>query len=671
MKLTLLLFDVRLIVVIILFFSIIFYDFSKNKKLPLLSNKCFTIMLYFTATSLIFIVLRIFTTIYVNNFTPVLGRMSNQALYGTLIMIVVFLLWYIEILGNNQKRMKWTKVLLSIVPFAYSIIFLIFGDLDYEIHNQQLYVHGSMMIAFIITLLVYCAWIFGNTFRYKKNIQKEHRLAIRLGIIMLAGGSVTQIFDNSLIYSEVAITLMILFIYLTFENPKIYTDDETGTFNKLAFHLMLNEKKAAGTRLILVSVVVEDIKRVQTMVGHDQTNHILEMIGLVMTDSFQTDFHRNGRINRKHRRAAQFSLYHSRSNVMTFITEVPFDTIQKQLDQLDRQLKKPLPFSEYTIAIKTHIDVILTGHYEDQENCDEVYDMINYMAVHNEATSNTSIYLLNEDIIKHKLRYSTIENILRKAIEQDGFEMLYQPIYHTKNEQFLSSEALVRLKDNTTVGFISPEEFIPIAENKGFIMELGEIVFEKVCIFAREKQLQEIGIEYIEVNLSGIQCVHPDLPSQLHHIMKKYEIAPGFINLEITETAFVESGAMLQENMLQLRQMGCSFSMDDFGTGYSNLSRMAEVVYDLVKLDKSLIWPCFNEKASQENKKARAILENVIKLLQQLNVKIVAEGVETKEMATYLYDCGVTHLQGYYYSKPISEEAYIKFLTEVDKNIPA
>lgn len=113
--------------------------------------------------------------------------------------------------------------------------------------------------------------------------------------------------------------------------------------------------------------------------------------------------------------------------------------------------------------------------------------------------------------------------------------------------------------------------------------------------------------------------------------MKKYQITPGFINLEITETAFVESGEMLQENMIKLRQMGCSFSMDDFGTGYSNLSRMAEVVYDLVKLDKSLIWPCFDQENSGinglQNSKATAILENIIKLLLQLNVKIVAVGI--------------------------------------------
>ncbi|AFA48572.1 EAL domain-containing protein [Acetobacterium woodii] len=668
MKPATLLLDSRLIIVVILFFAIIFYDFSKNQKLPLLSNKCFTVMLYFTAISLFFNLLRIIISVFANIFTTTFDRISSQLFYGTLIMVVVLLLWYVEILGNDQKRMKWKKVFVSMLPFALFFIFLIFGDLNYEIRNQQLYVHGSMTIAFIFTLLVYCGWIFVSTYRYKKTLQKEHRRAIQLGLIMLVSGSVMQLLDAGLIYSEVVVTLMILFIYLTFENPKIYIDNETGAFNKRAFHLMLNEKKAAGTRLILVSVVVEDIKRVQSMVGHDNSNHILEMIAIVMTDNFRSDFHRRGRVNRKHRRAAQFSLYHSRSNVMTFITEEPFATIQQQLVLLDQQLKKPLRFSEYTIAVKMHIDVILTGHYEDQENCDEVYEMMNYMAIHNKATADTSIYLLNEDIIKQKLRYSTIENMLRKAIEQDGFEMVYQPIYHVKDQQFLSSEALVRLKDNTTVGFVSPEEFIPIAENKGLIMELGEIVFTKVCAFTQEQKLPDRGIEYIEVNLSGIQCVHPDLPSQLHQIMKKYAIAPGFINLEITETAFVESGEMLQENMLKLRQMGCSFSMDDFGTGYSNLSRMAEVVYDLVKLDKSLIWPCFNSEMSAETNKANAILENIIKLLQQLNVNIVAEGVETEAMANYLNDRGVTHLQGYYYSKPINEGDYLDFLTTATLN---
>jgi len=654
--------DIRLLVVTILFFTIIFLDFLRNKKLPLLSNKCFTLMLYFTAINLVFNVLELYSAINVDVFTPLVSRMFNQIFYGTLIMIVVSLFWYVEILGNNQKRMTRKKVVVSMLPLAFSMVMIIFGYLNYELHNQQLYAHGSMVTGFTASLFFYSGWIFVDTFRYKKTIQKEHRLAIQLGVLMLFAGGGIQLFNFGLLFSQVAVTLMILFIYLAFENPKEYMDEETGCFNKRAFHLMLNEKKEAEKPLTLVSVVVDDLKRIQTMVGHDNTNHVLEIIGIMMKDSFQFCPDCDRKMNRKIRHLADFSLYHSRSNVMTFLTEAALDDIQDQLELFALQIKKPIQFSKYTIAIKAHIDVILTDNYKDHETCDEVYEMMNYMALNNNGTVDTMIHQLNQEVINRKLRYSTIENILIDAIEHDGFVMVYQPIYHAQNKQFLSAEALVRLTDTTTVGFISPEEFIPIAEKKGMIMELGEIVFDKVCAFAQEEALKDRGIEYIEVNLSGIQCVHPDLPSQLQDIMKKYDITPGFINLEITETAFVESGEMLQENMLKLRQMGCSFSMDDFGTGYSNLSRMAEVVYDLVKLDKSLIWPCFDQMDSGKNSKASAILENVIKLLLQLNVKIVAEGVETKEMATYLNNCGVTHLQGYYYSKPISEEAYLDFL---------
>ena len=143
--------------------------------------------------------------------------------------------------------------------------------------------------------------------------------------------------------------------------------------------------------------------------------------------------------------------------------------------------------------------------------------------------------------------------------------------------------------------------------------------------------------------------------------MKKYGISPDSINLEITETTAVESASMLEKNMKRFRAMGCSFSMDDFGTGYSNLSKMSEVNYDLVKFDKSLIWPSFGENKKE---KSEIILTNTVNMVSSLGAHIVAEGVETEEMAQGLADMGVHYLQGYYYSRPISEEAYIEFIRE-------
>lgn len=694
--------DICLQIVVLCFFVIIFSDYLKNKKLSLLSNKCFSLMLYFTAANLFFDVIKDYTIINMDMVSPMINRICNQFFYISFIMIVVSLYWYVEILGHNQQRMKWKKITLSMIPLGFSMILILFGELNYHVDENRVYAYGSMANAFLIMIVFYNFLIIKDTFSFKESIKKENRMAIRLGSMTLAVGAVIQFFNNGLILSGVAVTLMILFIYLSLENPKEYLDEDTGTFNKRAFHLMLEEKKAADKPLLLVSVVVDDLQRIQTMIGHDNTNHVLAILGDRMKDTFLTSIHHQGNkmkdtflsgfhhigtmmkqpfYSNRHEKANQIqdifhfeiqqsgniikntfssSVYHTRSNVITFLTENSLESIQSELEQMALLIKEPITFSQYTTVIKAHIDIISTDFYKDSDSSDEVYEMMNYMAAHNEALSNTSIHMLDEEIITKKLRKTTIENVLREAIETGGFEVLYQPIYNPQTGNFHTAEALVRLTDTTTVGFVSPEEFIPIAEKKGLMIELGQIVFEKVCEFAQKKRLQEIGVEYIEVNLSGIQCVHPELPHQLEELMKKYDISPGFINLEITETAFVESGEMLQVNMLKLRKMGCHFSMDDFGTGYSNLSRMTEVVYDLVKIDKSLLWPCFYE----ENKKAPAILESVIQLLLQLDVKIVAEGVETEAMANYLDNHGVTYLQGYYYSKPINEEDYIAFLNE-------
>ena len=665
-----LLLDTRLLIVNILFFGVIFVDYLRNKKLPLLSNKCFSVMLYCTAVNLVFNILKIYAIVHTETVTPPVSRFCNQVFYLTLILVVVALYWYVEILGNQQKRVKFKKLAKRMLPFGLALLLIGYGDLNYYYDDSQIYASGSMAIAFQVTVIFYCLLIIRSTFRLKNTIAKENLLAIRAGIVLLMASSMIQFFNLGLLLSSVAVTLMILFIYLSFENPKEYNDEATNSFNKRAFHLILEEKKEAGKSLVLISVVLDDLSRIQTMMGHDNTNHVLAVVGAKMNTTMSqipllqepcgAARRKIGRQQQKHMAKHGFlsSVYHTRSNVMTYLTELPLSCLTEPLEALSRMIAEPVVFDHFTVAIKAHIDVICTEVYRDQENCDEIYEMMNYMAAHNEATAETNCYFLDADIIARKQRTNTIEALVRKAIETGGFEIVYQPIYHAGAGQFLSAEALVRLADTDTIGFVSPEEFIPIAEKKGLIIELGEIVFEKVCAFARQQQLQEKGIAYIEVNLSGIQCVHPDLPGQLTAIMKKYQIPPDFINLEITETALVESGEMLQVNMQRLRNAGCSFSMDDFGTGYSNLSRMAEVVYDLVKLDKSLIWPCFEE----ENPKATAILESVIRMLRQLGVNIVAEGVETKEMADYLNGQGVTHLQGYYYSRPIGEAAYLSFL---------
>ena len=171
-------------------------------------------------------------------------------------------------------------------------------------------------------------------------------------------------------------------------------------------------------------------------------------------------------------------------------------------------------------------------------------------------------------------------------------------------------------------------------------------------------------MNHVEVNLSGLQSVDANLPKLMKSLLMKYNISPDCVNLEITESIAVTSGYMLKKNMEELRKFGCSFAMDDFGTGYSNLSRIAKADFELIKIDKSLLWPCFKENGTEGTKNAKILLENMISMLLKMGRKIVVEGIETKEQFEYLESLGITYAQGFYFSKPLCEDDFLKFIEE-------
>ena len=266
--------------------------------------------------------------------------------------------------------------------------------------------------------------------------------------------------------------------------------------------------------------------------------------------------------------------------------------------------------------------------------------------------------VIDESVID-KMRYrNTIEDVVRESVRNKAFEVYYQPILSVKDGAFSSAEALVRLKRPDSANYISPEDFIPIAEKCGLIQQIDDLVFEKVCSFIAKENISSFGVKTIEVNLSGNEVVDNQAFERLSRKMEKYHIPPKFINFEITETAYINNDEAFRENVRRLKEMGSTFSMDDFGSGYSNLLEILKMDYILVKMDKEFIWNCL-DKERPENLK---MLQYTINFLKEYGLHILAEGVETMEQAKILIDNGVEYLQGFYYSRPIPEKEYIEFL---------
>ena len=248
-----------------------------------------------------------------------------------------------------------------------------------------------------------------------------------------------------------------------------------------------------------------------------------------------------------------------------------------------------------------------------------------------------------------------IEKNLRAAISKNEISLHYQPQLSDDNK-LIGAEALIRWK-HSELGMIPPVEFIPIAEETGLIIPIGQWVVEMVCKQINRWDKQKIHIPRVAINISAKQFHQADFVSMLVHTVFEHQIKPGRVMLEITEGVFLDNLEEAIDKMNALKQNGFTFSIDDFGTGYSSLTYLKRLPFDQLKIDQSFVLGLVNQSTDV------AIVKAIIAMAQSMNLNLIAEGVETAEHLKYLYEFGCHDYQGYYFSKPLPAEQlgeYIK-----------
>lgn len=617
--------------------SILLINYFRSKRLPLMSTRIFSVFMVVSAVNLVFDIATVYTINHIETVSPAVNRFCHQMFIGSLDIMAYLLFLYVNNLAHKQERLPIGKLVLLSLPLAATLCVVAVAPLYYNLDTSVRYSYGPMAYTVYLSVAGYLLCVATNLFTAKDAIKKEKKNLIAAGMIVWGTIAVIQMLIPTLLISSLANLMMVLMVYLSFENPKEHADSETGSLNRMAFHRMISEMYAGKKKFYTVDYVLDDVEYIQDVYGYSGVKSVLYLL------------------NQKIRTVTSARTFHSRSHVLSVVTTSTrvVEVLKNDLQECVLEWKHENG-PEY--KPKYHVDIIECP--TNAASADKLYELIDYL---NEVSKEREgINEVSQETVLEYQRFGAIQDLVENAIHHDGLEVVYQPIYSNETHSFASAEALVRLKDTQTIGFVSPEIFIPIAERKGLIKELGIIVFDKVCDFIKESKISELGVEYIEVNLSRVQGADTNLVDTLTACMKKHGVSPHSINLEITETAAIDAGNVVINNMYQLRQCGCHFSMDDFGTGYSNLSQIAKIKYELIKLDKSLIWPCFEEKGEE----ARIILRNCVKMLLELGVKIVAEGVETKEQADMLTNLGATYLQGYYFSRPIKADEYLAFLKE-------
>ncbi len=244
-----------------------------------------------------------------------------------------------------------------------------------------------------------------------------------------------------------------------------------------------------------------------------------------------------------------------------------------------------------------------------------------------------------------------MENSLRHALKREEFTVFYQPQVNTKTGQITGMEALVRWY-HPVRGLIYPAEFIPLAEDTGLIIPIGEWVLRSACI--QNKAWQEEGLKPLRltVNLSACQFTQQNLVGTVEEIIRVSGLNPKWLELEITESALMKDVEAAIKTLQELRRMGVQISIDDFGTGYSSLNYLKRFPINTLKIDRSFVRDIIS------NPEDAAIVSTVIVLAQNLNLRVIAEGVETEEQLAFLQNRRCTEMQGYFFSKPLPAEEF-------------
>lgn len=267
--------------------------------------------------------------------------------------------------------------------------------------------------------------------------------------------------------------------------------------------------------------------------------------------------------------------------------------------------------------------------------------------------------MYNPEMAQRAVERLTIGSKLRSALEQGEFLLFYQPQYDLRKKRFTAAEALIRWQ-NHEMGLVSPVTFIPIAEETGVIVPIGEWVLRTACSLNRK--LNQLGLEdlSISINISPRMFGDPGFTSSVVTVLKESGLDPRYLMLEITEGLLMSNLVDASKTIREMKSAGVRFSIDDFGTGYSSLAYLKNLSINELKIDRSFI------KDLTKDTDDRLIIKAIISLAHSLSLEVIAEGVETREQLDFLVEHHCDKIQGYYYSKPLPEKEFLELILETN-----
>ena len=611
---------------------ILLYFYKTQKKINLRTEQAYFRMFVMVFASIVLDIISCFVIRNMERFPRLFTDIICKTYLVSFAGMEIFVLQYIgsEIFPVAEA---YRKAMIRYGIFAavgVAVIYALPIEYFYDVESDMLYSMGASVIATYAISFLTILFIFYKIFRLWHQINKSRRNGLIVGIGNILLAAIVQFFIKDMLIISFACSILMVVLYLKLENPGYNTDTRTGLFNQNAFVLYTSQLYNDHNEFALIEIVYTSESTRALSIDDALTEAVNYLMSLPRILAFKT--------------------VGSEIIVMTDSAQRAEDALEKMKQRFEQGWGK-----DKDVVVKPYWIYVPDPYVVNSTS--ELMNMFRFIRQNPGEFSSERIAVVNSDLAGRINEEKRISELITGALANDRVEVFYQPIYSMKERRFTAAEALVRIRDEDG-SIIPPGAFIKVAESNGMILKLGEEVFRKVCRCLGGNDLKSMGLQYIEVNLSVIQCGYERLAEDYIGIMEENSISPDMINLEITESASVDTKKILLNNMRKLLDFGVNFSLDDFGTGQSNLNYIIDMPVEIVKFDREMTNAYF------ANSKAKYIMDAAMTMIRGMNLDIVFEGVETEEQLKIMEELNlnVGFIQGYVFSKPLPVTEFINFL---------
>ena len=417
---------------------------------------------------------------------------------------------------------------------------------------------------------------------------------------------------------------------------------ETYVYNEIVmkqvYSHMMRRKKSEG---LLAILDIRDVARLRNIYGQKGPKIINDALFEAIKESVGQD---TKTYSYSYSALRGWFLFKKGGDESEFISE-----LQQICQRVNYILEKDGTMPDVAILVGVY-------HVHHGESFEDAYNKAATASTYNLSSRISSdVILYNDDFMMDSEGERSLSSELGNALNEEQLQIFYQPKFDLHNDYFFGAEALVRW-NHPSRGLLPPSLFIPFAELSGRIIEVDKYVFEQVCKNMVKWRNEGKRIPKVSINLSRKTALAPDILTFYQDTINKYEINPEWIEIELTESMAAQDAVFVSAMIRKIKAMGLDTSIDDFGTGYSSFSSLKKIPFDTLKIDKSFI------DEVELDQKSRDLVRCINDLSHSLGMKTIAEGVETEKQMEIVKELGIDSIQGYYYSRPLGEFEFQRFL---------